>query len=143
MNRLTRLINLSQNLTVIETKSYFEAYRHILKALQRIPSNEQFPFADILLKLNVQPTPPDYITPTTTYNFTSLLSNATKLRNNFSKVTVLDQKQWPTNEQLQLNPKQYEALILALTNKVALIQGRKYHNILFHTNFDLTFASNF
>lgn len=129
MNKSTRLIHLSRNLTIIETKSYFEAYRHTLKALQSIPSDEQFPFGDILLNLNTQPTPPDYITSTTTYDFTPLLSNTTKHTTNFSKVTVLDQKQWPTNEQLQLNPKQYEALILALTNKIALIQGRKYHNI--------------
>ena len=137
LDEAIQLINLSSQLTIIETKIYFEAYRHVLNALQIIPSNDQFPFADILLKLNTQATPPDYITETTTYDFTPLLLDPTELtthskRSNriddkYRNVTVLNKEQWPTSEQLHLNPKQYEALILALTNKVALIQGRKYH----------------
>lgn len=43
----------------------------------------------------------------------------------YKRVCILNKDEWPTSEELHLNPKQHEALMLALTNKVALIQGRK------------------
>ncbi|CAF2793462.1 unnamed protein product [Rotaria sp. Silwood2] len=126
-------IDASCRLTMIETMTYFEAYRPVLNALQMIPSSERFPLAPFLLKLSNVITPPDYIKPTTTYDFTPLLidpnyrinyKQSHQVEKKYKTVRLLEKDQWPTSEQLHLNPKQYEALILALTNKVAIIQGR-------------------
>lgn len=43
----------------------------------------------------------------------------------FRRVSIANVDEWPSTEQLNLNPRQREALIAALTRKVALIQGRK------------------
>lgn len=145
----------SQTLTMIETTSYFEAYRHILNALQKIPSRD-FPLVPYILKLSPDITPPNYVRPTTTFDFTPLLvpnkagvssvsMPSTRSRTSaavvnaveftlsydqrdlvdkrYRNVPVLDQSRWPSSAELHLNEKQYQALILALTKKVALIQG--------------------
>lgn len=41
----------------------------------------------------------------------------------YRNVTLLNENQWPTYDELHLNEKQHAALKLALTKKVALIQG--------------------
>lgn len=116
------------SLTMLETMTYFEAYRPILKALQTIRL-DRFLLAPLLLKLSNVETPPDYITSATTYDFTPLLNHRFSSTESKS-VSVLEKETWPTNEQLMLNPKQYEALRLALTHKVALIQGRTFKMII-------------
>ncbi|CAM4799643.1 unnamed protein product [Rotaria magnacalcarata] len=63
----------SQALTMIETTTYFEAYRPVLRALQSINIDEPFPLAPFLLKLTNEKIPPDYVKPSTTYDFTPLL----------------------------------------------------------------------
>ncbi|UJR19289.1 hypothetical protein I4U23_022418 [Adineta vaga] len=137
-------IDPSCSLTMIETTTYFEAYRPVLDALQNILADHRFPLTPFLLKLTNERISPDYIKSTTTYDFTPLLvgpdshvqssltnhkqfklkyQQEAQIDNKYKTVSVLNQNGWPTSEQLHLNPKQYEALILALTNKVALIQG--------------------
>ncbi|CAF2702168.1 unnamed protein product [Rotaria sp. Silwood2] len=156
-------IDLSHVLTMIETTTYFEAYRPVLKALQSIDINQPFPFEPFLLKLTNANISPDYIRPETIYDFTPLLVDpdshvdSTLIKPNlvsrlgrsrqdllvqpmnnefritykqsnqvpvkYKSVSLLDTNQWPTSDELHLNPKQREALILALTQKVALIQG--------------------
>lgn len=124
-------IHPSWSLTLIETTTYFEAYRPILNALQMIPSDARFPLGSTLLKLHQELRPPKYLTSTTTYDFTPLLVNrnidvkTNPIEQRYKLVKLLDKNEWPTSEQLDLNPRQYEALMLALTNKVALVQGRE------------------
>lgn len=150
---------------MIETTTYFEAYRPVLNALQKIPSDDRFPLAPFLLKLNNAMTPPDYLTSSTTYDFTPLLvdprsdvkanlivhttystpsyksrkliksvsvegfrinyKQSDQVEEKYKKIPILSKDEWPTSEQLHLNPRQREALMIALTNKVALIQGRR------------------
>ncbi|CAF1207828.1 unnamed protein product [Adineta steineri] len=156
-------IDRSCSSTMLETMVFFEAYRPVLNALQIIPSDHRFPLGEFLLKVTNERIPPDYMTPTTTYDFTPLLVHpesevkanlitretystphknpkkliksvtvrgfkidyrqSNQIEEKYKKVSVVNQDEWPTSEQLHLNPKQREALILALTNKVALIQG--------------------
>lgn len=139
----------------METTSYFEAYRHILRALQKIPP-QQFPLPSYILHLSHDVTPPDYVTSSTQFDFTPLLvrkdaqvttfvqlcvnpmasdlnTGQTIFRINYEqesldhkqyrKVTLLNENQWPTHDELHLNEKQHAALKLALAKKVALIQG--------------------
>ena len=140
---------------MVETATYFEAYRHILRALQKIPPQE-FPLAPYILQLSHDIAPPDYVTSRTQFDFTPLLvpmktrvktftqlsvqSNSAALTNDQTivritydqqnvvnkqhrKVTLLNNNEWPNSHELQLNQRQHEALMLALTKKVALIQG--------------------
>jgi len=140
---------------MVETTSYFEAYRHVLRALQEI-SSQQLPLASYILQLAHDITPPDYVTPTTQFDFTPLFvpiktnvktftqlsvnPNSSDLKHDqtifrisyeqqniinkqYRKVTLLNNHEWPTSDEIQLNQKQHEALMLALTKKVALIQG--------------------
>ena len=160
-------IDSSRSLTMIETMTYFEAYRPVLNALQTIGIDQTFPLALFILKLINENIPPNYVTPTTTYDFTPLLvepeskvkgvvvineatldpvnyfrrqrpiqtilsktfhikyQQSPLVPEKYKSVNLLDSNQWPTSDELRLNPKQYEALMLALTRKVALIQGRK------------------
>ena len=158
-------VDFSCSLVMIETMTYFEAYRPVLNALQMIPTDHTFPLEPFLLQLSNDSVPPDYIKPTTTYDFTPLLvdmsssvktetvvheiqavyspryrgkiqtikqkefrityQQSNQVAAKYKAVSVLDATQWPTSDELHLNPKQREALVLALTNKVALIQGRK------------------
>jgi len=150
---------------MIETMTYFEAYRPVLNALQTITTDDTFPLAPFLLQLTNDMVPPDYVTPATTYDFTPLLvepnseikaeilihetvparspryrgtirpitekefriiyKKSNQVERKYKTVALLNKDQWPTSDELHLNPKQRDALILALTNKVALIQGRK------------------
>lgn len=159
------MIDFSYPLTMVETMTYFEAYRPVLNALQLIDPNGAFPLEPYLLKLDKNVTPPDYVSRSTTYDFTPLLVDPNsevkasffvqqipqqrrgpyrppigpsvvktfqiryKEENTvppkYKAVSLLNDSAWPTNDELHLNPKQREALILALTKKVALIQGRK------------------
>ncbi|CAF1425706.1 unnamed protein product, partial [Adineta steineri] len=158
-------IDSSRPLTMIETKTYFESYRPILNVLQTIPIDQAFPLEPFILKLNTENIPPNYVTSTTTYDFTPLLVEpkskvkavftidqteriligrfpsrryvkrilSKKFHINYQQsdlalekyksVNILDTNQWPTSDELHLNPKQCEALMSALTRKVALIQG--------------------
>ena len=159
-------IDPSYSLTMIETMTYFEAYRPVLNALQSIQPDSTFPLASYLLRLSNDKAPPDYVTPTTTYDLTPLLvdpastakgrvivheqqpldnepsrrryqtrampvkefrvdyAQSSRVPTKYKSVRLSDPAQWPTSEELHLNPKQRDALMLALTNKVALIQGR-------------------
>ncbi|CAF0725958.1 unnamed protein product [Adineta steineri] len=157
-------IDSSYSLIMIETTTYFEAYRPVLNALQSIDIEHTFPLAPFLLKLSNEMVPPDYITPTTTYDFTPLLvqpnsvvtasvvvhesvpqhrglgrrgpiqpitakefqiryKQSNQVLPKYKSVSLLKKDDWPTHDELHLNPKQRDALILALTSKVALIQG--------------------
>ena len=149
---------------MIETMTYFEAYRPVLNALQIIPTDQTFPLEPYLLQLSNAADPPSYINENTTYDFTPLLVDPKSEVKAYTSVTeddrlplggrraaplpvtkrfhiryqqenqvarqnkqvpLLKEDQWPSSDQLHLNPKQRDALILALTHKVALIQGRK------------------
>ncbi|CAM4958751.1 unnamed protein product [Rotaria socialis] len=139
-------IAFSHVLTMVETTTYFEAYRPVLKALQSIDITKPFPLEPFLLKLTNEKIPPDYIRRETVYDFTPLLvdpdspvnstlskfervsfsityKQSNQVPAKYKSVALLDTNQWPTSDELHLNPKQHEALMLALTQKVALIQG--------------------
>jgi hypothetical protein len=160
-------VDFSFSLTMVETMTYFEAYRPVLNALQAIAGDDTFPLEPFLLKLSNEKVAPDYLTQETTYDFTPLIvdpksevkagvvthevapahqrrglyrgnvqprlvkefrmsyKQSRLVPEKYKAVRMLDTAQWPTSDELHLNPKQHEALILALTQKVALIQGRK------------------
>lgn len=118
----------SDSFLMVETTAYFEAYRHVLEGLQEI-QEEDIPFQKYIVECDAQVKEPKYLTVDTTYNFAPLTEDPVAdeerapdgLRR--QSVRVLDHNQWPSMETLGLDESQMEALRLALTKELAIIQG--------------------
>ena len=137
--------------TMVETSAYFESYKHVLKALVafgRDPAGENaFPFREhiVYARNNHQQAKPAYLSSNLarslkTIDFRPLLTN-TKRPSVLDTTTGLmtyefdasstyaatcnadDERAWPNRSQLGLDESQYDALKLALNNKLTLIQG--------------------
>ncbi|CAF3489036.1 unnamed protein product [Adineta steineri] len=110
--------------TLLETTSYFEAYRPILQALQNI-KEDRLPLEKYLLHCDTDVSLPDYFEEKSKIDFQPLLIKNAKdygeLHDQLSDVK--DLTTWPNAQQLGLDDSQYKALQLALTKAVALIQG--------------------
>ena len=137
--------------TMVETSAYFESYKHVLKALVafgRDPAGENaFPFREhiVYARNNHQQAKPAYLSSNLAkspkiIDFRPLLTN-TKRPSVLDTATGLmtyefdasstyaatcnadDERAWPNRSQLGLDESQYDALKLALNNKLTLIQG--------------------
>lgn len=118
----------SDSFLMVETTAYFEAYRHVLEGLQEI-QEEDIPFQKYIVECDAQVKEPSYLTVDTTYNFAPLtedpLADEERAPDGLRRqsVPVLDHNQWPSMETLGLDESQMEALRLALTKELAIIQG--------------------
>ncbi|CAF4356443.1 unnamed protein product [Rotaria sp. Silwood2] len=110
--------------TLLETTSYFEAYRPILQALQNI-KDDQIPLEKYLLQCDTNVPLPNYFEQNSTIDFRPILIKTGGECNEFdgSLSNVKDLSTWPNAQQLGLDESQYKALQLAMTKSVALIQG--------------------
>ncbi len=110
--------------TLLETTSYFEAYRPILQALQNI-NDDRLPLEQYLLHCEKNVTIPDYFQQKSDIDFRPILVKTIDRSNEFEGTlsNVKDLTTWPNAEQLGLDDSQYKALQLAITKSVALIQG--------------------
>jgi hypothetical protein len=110
--------------TLLETTSYFEAYRPVLQALQNI-KDDQLPLEKYLLHCDTNVTLPSYFQSKTEVDFRSILVKTAGAYDEFNGglSDVKDVSTWPNAKQLGLDDSQYEALQLAITKAVALIQG--------------------
>ncbi|XP_046388092.1 NFX1-type zinc finger-containing protein 1-like [Ischnura elegans] len=95
-----------------ESEVYFEAYQHVLKALQKF-TGENFPLKEYLIDVSPESHYPTYLErlPGTIY------------RSKRIEFQVLNKDSWPSKEKMELNESQYKALQSALTKKCAVIQG--------------------
>ena len=105
-----------------ESPTYFEAYRHVLQALQRMDS-EVLPFSETLLMCKPKVDPPSFLKGSTDsdhYEMESLFPElAVKGKSGFSLLS-----NWPTiSEMSTLDESQAAALRQVLTKEVALVQG--------------------
>ncbi len=110
--------------TLLETTSYFEAYRPILQALQNI-NDDRLPLEKYLLHCEKNVTIPDYFQQKSDIDFRPILVKTIDRSSEFEGTlsNVKDLTTWPNAEQLGLDDSQYKALQLAITKSVALIQG--------------------
>ncbi|KAI9558322.1 hypothetical protein GHT06_015075 [Daphnia sinensis] len=136
-----------QTFVMAESTVFFEGYRSILTALQRIsPTN--FPLKDYILGRNTSPEVPDYLNgKNALYDLTCVpmdvpsdhkegdlpeaeirdaLDNSSneqagKLR--MREAPILEPSLRPTADELGLDPSQCAALYVALTQKISVIQG--------------------
>lgn len=102
--------------TMVESSTtYFEAYQHVLKALQQLDIL-QFPFVDYLISCNPNVEPPGYLKPKVdTYTFVDVLEGKTSF-------SVLSE--WPRNEiETTMDDSQLKALKHSITKELAIVQG--------------------
>lgn len=115
---------------MLESSVYFESYKHVLKALCAFNRDGEykFPFREHLIyseSLNVQP--PKYLK-NACFDFRPLLADS-KLNefdnrySRFAKVNLDREHLWPSADLMKFNKTQYDALKLALKNRLTLIQG--------------------
>ncbi|XP_064087988.1 NFX1-type zinc finger-containing protein 1-like isoform X2 [Macrobrachium nipponense] len=131
-------------LTMVESRSYFIAYKHVLTALQKI-SEDTFPMEEFIVHVETDMPLPEYLDYTSHYDLQCIRSNsmmkASELHNalfnlrnapagEYVNVPVLRQVRiteditfWPSCENLNLDHSQRRALRSALTSKLAIIQG--------------------
>ena len=118
----------SDSFLMVETTAYFEAYRHVLEGLQEI-QEEDIPFQKYIVECDTQVKKPTYLTMDTAYDFAPLVEDHLSDDNTYpdglrrQSVHVLDPKQWPSVDTLRLDESQIQALSLALTKELAIIQG--------------------
>jgi len=130
-------LTVQQTFVMVESSSYFEAYRHVLRSLQQVTeTNMPFqkyivgerrgdidPFADeddedtadLLISDS-----PRYLTHTTTYDLTPLMKADCITQ---GKSVAVRSKLWPAGEAMDLDKSQLEAVKSALTSEVAVVQG--------------------
>ena len=123
--------------TVIESRAYFEASRHILHSLQTAETITM-PFKRYLIENEPIPVNhPSYLQCDTQYNISWLYpTNQLKKRvvtgrdsdfdlSELSKHTIdiTDELSWPTEDELELDASQINAIRMALTQEISVIQG--------------------
>jgi len=113
--------------TMVEsTSTYFEAYRHVLTALQSIEFNK-FPFTKYLINLETSVKQPSYLSSMScTYNLESILEGGVVNFPILGKWPDLAKPDEPANGpvlQSTMDDSQLDALKRALTREFALIQG--------------------
>jgi helicase required for RNAi-mediated heterochromatin assembly 1 len=106
---------------MIEARTgYFEAYRHTLKALQCLRS-EQFPLANHLAALDKSIGAPDYLEENQFLDLSSLAAEDCDDAAPLFNAKVLDE--FPAIPTSELDASQMEACKRILTKKVAIVQG--------------------
>lgn len=139
--------DLSGKFIMMESKAYFMAYKHVLKALQKMPKNA-LPMEPYIVHLQTNVKPPTYLNPGTCYDLRVMKNlKMLKVSEALNKLFKIDFQQeaekpvedelqglkevhvgndlmmWPTSADLNLDDSQHRALRSALTQQLAIIQG--------------------
>ncbi|KAK4325721.1 hypothetical protein Pmani_003664 [Petrolisthes manimaculis] len=144
----TEIHDLSGEFVMVESRAYFMAYKHVLKALQEIP-DDGLPLAPYIVHVEQNIKPPEYLPNGQRYDlrviknptvmvyseaFTAQFDTDEQLDTvepddgevmHLSNILIeepLHQK-WPTSQQFGLDDSQLRALRSALTRQLAIIQG--------------------
>jgi hypothetical protein len=115
----------NERFVMVESPAYFESYRHVLRRLKEITS-ENFPFQNYLVSCSPDVERPVYLRDPNMnkpihYDLTEALGISVAGAN--ANVEVLNQQAWPSEDVVQLNGSQYEAIKAALTKEFVVIQG--------------------
>ncbi|XP_046560622.1 NFX1-type zinc finger-containing protein 1-like [Haliotis rubra] len=134
---------------MVETTAFFEAYRHVLRGLQKIKEGD-LPFEKYIVACKNTVSPPKYLKEAVSIEGKSpkfdlrpliddkidlredkhLLSQGREVSYFFShdsrcgkSVHVLENRDWPSPETLHVDNSQFQALKTALTKEFSIIQG--------------------
>lgn len=105
---------LGKEFVMAESEAYFEPYFNVLNALQRF-NQINFPLARYIVDVFTETGPPKYLSQHDVYNI--------NMGNNSFTFTALNDNEWPSNQDLGLDPSQYGAFKAALTNDIIVVQG--------------------
>ena len=113
-------IDPSDEYTMVESTAYFEAYRHVLLALQEASLlKDTMPFKRYLVECELSnPQVPLHIRNAPTFNFSKIL----KCRE-AGNIKITDNTTWPPSDSSCLDESQYRALKMALQQEMTCIQG--------------------
>lgn len=113
-----------KNYVMLETTAFFESYKHVLQALVSFQLEEEhdFPFKEQIVYGNTQSIDIPAYLKNVSIDFGPLVDNKTA-RNVSYKCLISNEHSWPNSKQMKLEESQYDAIKLALKNKLAIIQG--------------------
>jgi hypothetical protein len=102
--------------TMVESSTtYFEAYQHVLKALQGLDI-DRFPFAEHFIECSPNILPPSYLKQRDTYDLSTVFDGG--------RTTFPVLQKWPVEDiNTSIDDSQMRALHQALTKRLAIIQG--------------------
>jgi hypothetical protein len=111
--------NLANRFTVIESKAFFECYRQLMDSLiiVKVMGENQFPIIKKIISNDQRSTGPNYLA-NKKINLKSLLVETNK---RLVEINIDDD--WPSDEEVSVNKRQYEAIKYMFTNEIAIIQG--------------------
>ena len=112
--------------TMVESLAYFEASRHILRSLQTAEV-DTMPFTRYLIHDQCKGvSPPQYLAKfegSVLYDLNCLYgARKSPLARNLN-FNALDITQWPSEDEIELDQSQLDAIQMALTQEIAVIQG--------------------
>uniref|UniRef100_W5N812 Zinc finger, NFX1-type containing 1 n=1 Tax=Lepisosteus oculatus TaxID=7918 RepID=W5N812_LEPOC len=119
-----KLCDVSQSDTflMIETTAFFEAYRHVLKGLQEM-ATEELPMQKYIVDCDAEISAPKYLMGQQhSYSLQALNENKSDAAI-LGKHSLRGLHHWPSKEELHLDDSQMKALQMALTKELAIIQG--------------------
>lgn len=93
-----------------ESEVYYEAYRPVLSALQRM-TEKKFPMKKYIVDVVTDSFPPVHLCDKSIY----VVGNY--------EIDLLNESTWPSPDQMELNASQHRAFKTAITNEFAVIQG--------------------
>lgn len=113
-------IDASKPFLMVESRQgYFEAFKWVLKAMQRMTENNM-PLQDHLVMMDKDVGPPKYLEENPVYNLSSIFPDAQD-KEVVEEVNILEQ--WPRKVKSSMDKSQTDALKAILTKRIAVIQG--------------------
>jgi helicase required for RNAi-mediated heterochromatin assembly 1 len=115
-------IDVTKPFLMVEARQgYFEAFRWILKAMQRM-TEENMPLKEHIVYLEKDVGPPRYLEENPVYNLTSIYPDASDVeKESVEEVNILES--WPRGIKNSMDRSQTDALRAILTQRIAVIQG--------------------
>lgn len=113
-------VDVTRPFLMVESRhGYFEAYKWVLRAMQRM-TEDNMPLKEHIVMLDKDVGPPAYLLENPTYNLSSIFPD-TPDKESVEEVNIL--KTWPPRAKNSMDESQTDALKTILTKRVAVVQG--------------------
>lgn len=117
-DQLEDTLKTDETYALIQPSAYFECYKHVLSGIKEF-TDATFPLCDIITEFDFDYPEPEYI-----HERKYCLHEKCNEEDCSCKLfSPLNDNEWPSMNDLELDDHQYNAFKMALTKKVAVIQG--------------------